>query len=108
MLHAFCLHLAFTVHQIVKSPWCPPFCVQVSKAFAAYGFFLMEKGVVIRRQEGVMRINCIDCLDRTNVIQVCTSLAGREAGTAWSTAMLLPTRASRKWAQGWCSASIRG
>lgn len=28
----------------------------------------------ICRQNGVFRVNCIDCLDRTNVVQVCMLL----------------------------------
>jgi len=32
------------------------------------------KGVVKKEQFGVSRVNCIDCLDRTNVVQVCCSV----------------------------------
>lgn len=31
----------------------------------------VDKEGTICRQNGVFRINCIDCLDRTNVVQVC-------------------------------------
>jgi hypothetical protein len=31
------------------------------------------KGEILLEQSGVVRSNCIDCLDRTNVTQVCTS-----------------------------------
>ena len=30
----------------------------------------VDKQGVICRQNGVFRVNCIDCLDRTNVVQV--------------------------------------
>jgi len=35
-----------------------------------YGYFLLLKdGSVVQQQDGVFRTNCIDCLDRTNVVQ---------------------------------------
>ena len=35
-----------------------------------YGYFLLMKdGSVVQQQDGVFRTNCIDCLDRTNVVQ---------------------------------------
>lgn len=42
---------------------------QVEEDFLRHGFFFVEAGSVVQRQVGVMRINCIDCLDRTNVVQ---------------------------------------
>lgn len=38
-------------------------------------FFLNEKGEIVEQQIGVVRTNCIDCLDRTNVTQ---SMIGRK------------------------------
>lgn len=32
-------------------------------------FLLLKDGTVVRQQDGVFRTNCIDCLDRTNVLQ---------------------------------------
>lgn len=32
-------------------------------------FLLTRDGTLISQQEGVFRTNCIDCLDRTNVVQ---------------------------------------
>lgn len=32
-------------------------------------FFLFDDGTLVSTQEGVFRTNCIDCLDRTNVVQ---------------------------------------
>lgn len=29
--------------------------------------------MLLSKQKGVFRVNCIDCLDRTNVVQVCVS-----------------------------------
>ncbi|GFH10532.1 SAC domain-containing protein, partial [Haematococcus lacustris] len=44
---------------------------QVSSDFTAQGFFRLNTASreVARQQSGVMRVNCIDCLDRTNVVQ---------------------------------------
>ncbi|KAK2166809.1 hypothetical protein LSH36_35g08022 [Paralvinella palmiformis] len=36
---------------------------------AKFGYFMLEGETVICSQEGVFRTNCIDCLDRTNVVQ---------------------------------------
>ncbi|GIL91240.1 hypothetical protein Vretimale_18840 [Volvox reticuliferus] len=52
--------------------------------FGKYGFFLYRNGKVERRQRGVMRTNCIDCLDRTNVVQ---GVLGRKALEAMLGAM---------------------
>ena len=30
----------------------------------------MSDNVLLSQQKGVFRVNCIDCLDRTNVVQV--------------------------------------
>lgn len=32
-------------------------------------FLLARDGALISQQDGVFRTNCIDCLDRTNVVQ---------------------------------------
>ncbi|XP_059055705.1 phosphatidylinositol-3-phosphatase SAC1 [Achroia grisella] len=34
-----------------------------------FGYFLSRGGTVLLRQSGLFRTNCIDCLDRTNVVQ---------------------------------------
>lgn len=34
-----------------------------------FGYFLSRGGTVLVRQSGVFRTNCVDCLDRTNVVQ---------------------------------------
>ncbi|CAH1640793.1 unnamed protein product [Spodoptera littoralis] len=36
---------------------------------AEFGYFLSRGGTVLLRQNGVFRTNCVDCLDRTNVVQ---------------------------------------
>lgn len=33
------------------------------------GFFAISRGEVVSNQNGIVRTNCIDCLDRTNVVQ---------------------------------------
>ena len=35
-----------------------------------FSFFWISGGIVMSQQKGVFRVNCIDCLDRTNVVQV--------------------------------------
>ncbi|EFJ44140.1 hypothetical protein VOLCADRAFT_95601 [Volvox carteri f. nagariensis] len=60
--------------------------------FDRFGFFLLRgsSGGVVRRQSGVMRTNCIDCLDRTNVVQ---GVLGRKALEAMLTSLdILPER----------------
>ncbi|KAJ0171301.1 hypothetical protein K1T71_012851 [Dendrolimus kikuchii] len=34
-----------------------------------FGYFMSRGGTVLLRQSGVFRTNCVDCLDRTNVVQ---------------------------------------
>ncbi|KAI3634939.1 hypothetical protein MIR68_007320 [Amoeboaphelidium protococcarum] len=48
----------------------------IAKLFEKYaaeirniGYFSRKSGQVLRMQNGVVRTNCIDCLDRTNVVQ---------------------------------------
>lgn len=43
----------------------------LEKAFEDYGFFLYDHdlNVIVKTQNGVFRTNCLDCLDRTNVVQ---------------------------------------
>jgi len=36
--------------------------------FKRFGFYVESRGLS-QRQGGVFRVNCIDCLDRTNVVQ---------------------------------------
>jgi hypothetical protein len=36
--------------------------------FERFGFYMEGRGLS-QRQGGVFRVNCIDCLDRTNVVQ---------------------------------------
>ncbi|XP_066394880.1 phosphoinositide phosphatase SAC8-like isoform X2 [Miscanthus floridulus] len=43
---------------------------QIEEAIHKQGYFLMNtKGEILWEQSGVLRSNCIDCLDRTNVTQ---------------------------------------
>ncbi|XP_057525303.1 phosphoinositide phosphatase SAC8 isoform X3 [Amaranthus tricolor] len=43
----------------------------ISEDFGNQGYFLVDSnGKVLEEQRGVIRSNCIDCLDRTNVTQV--------------------------------------
>lgn len=42
---------------------------ELSTDLVRHDFFLVENGVVVKKQQGVVRTNCVDCLDRTNVLQ---------------------------------------
>ncbi|KAI0054006.1 hypothetical protein FA95DRAFT_1551790 [Auriscalpium vulgare] len=42
---------------------------QLERSFEAQGFLWISDNLVLSRQQGVFRVNCIDCLDRTNVVQ---------------------------------------
>uniref|UniRef100_A0A4W3I431 Phosphatidylinositol-3-phosphatase SAC1 n=1 Tax=Callorhinchus milii TaxID=7868 RepID=A0A4W3I431_CALMI len=43
---------------------------QVAEQQDEFGYFLVDsEGSILLQQEGVFRTNCIDCLDRTNVVQ---------------------------------------
>ncbi|KAE8099187.1 hypothetical protein FH972_017190 [Carpinus fangiana] len=43
---------------------------QISEDFEKQGYFLIDaEGHIVEEQKGVVRVNCIDCLDRTNVTQ---------------------------------------
>lgn len=42
---------------------------QLKSTFADQGYFWTCQGEVMREQRGTFRVNCIDCLDRTNVVQ---------------------------------------
>ncbi|KAH9642854.1 hypothetical protein HF086_011901, partial [Spodoptera exigua] len=42
---------------------------QVLVNLAEFGYFLSRGGTILLRQNGVFRTNCVDCLDRTNVVQ---------------------------------------
>ncbi|KAK8177840.1 SacI homology domain-containing protein [Phyllosticta citrichinensis] len=48
----------------------------LGKNLKSFGWTVEENGQIIGRQSGVLRTNCMDCLDRTNVVQ---SALGREA-----------------------------
>lgn len=49
---------------------------QIKEHFNWQGFFLMKSLEAIQNQKGIVRVNCVDCLDRTNITQ---SLLGRKA-----------------------------
>ncbi|KAH7055949.1 SacI homology domain-containing protein [Macrophomina phaseolina] len=48
----------------------------LSKNLNTFGWTVEENGRIIQMQSGVLRTNCMDCLDRTNVVQ---SACAREA-----------------------------
>ena len=42
---------------------------QLRDSTDAYSFFLSDDDKVVFKQQGIYRTNCVDCLDRTNVVQ---------------------------------------
>ncbi|XP_029445325.1 phosphatidylinositide phosphatase SAC1 isoform X1 [Rhinatrema bivittatum] len=60
--HKECSHLRWDRLQILVD--------QVSELQDEFGYFLVDvDGKIMSQQEGTFRSNCMDCLDRTNVIQ---------------------------------------
>ncbi|KAG9318553.1 hypothetical protein JVU11DRAFT_645 [Chiua virens] len=41
----------------------------LGRAFESQGYFWISDDVLLSKQKEVFRVNCIDCLDRTNVVQ---------------------------------------
>ncbi|KAM1198468.1 hypothetical protein ACFX2H_009814 [Malus domestica] len=53
---------------------------QISEQFEKQGYFLVDaKGNILEEQKGIVRSNCIDCLDRTNVTQSCLAQKSLDA-----------------------------
>ncbi|GAB2223953.1 hypothetical protein Droror1_Dr00004698 [Drosera rotundifolia] len=66
--HRICGHIHFERLSILYD--------QIAEFLEKNGYFLLnEKGEKLEEQHGVVRTNCIDCLDRTNVTQ---SMIGRK------------------------------
>ncbi|KAH9930723.1 SacI homology domain-containing protein [Fomitopsis serialis] len=42
---------------------------QLERVFENQGYFWISNNTIMSRQNGVYRVNCIDCLDRTNVVE---------------------------------------
>jgi hypothetical protein len=42
---------------------------KMDRIFESQGYFWVSDNTVFSQQKGVFRVNCIDCLDRTNVVQ---------------------------------------
>ncbi|KAI0718313.1 SacI homology domain-containing protein [Fomitopsis betulina] len=42
---------------------------QLERVFENQGYFWISNDTIMSRQNGVYRVNCIDCLDRTNVVE---------------------------------------
>jgi hypothetical protein len=46
------------------------FSIYFVRSQEIYSYFWVSNNTVLSHQKGVFRVNCIDCLDRTNVVQV--------------------------------------
>jgi hypothetical protein len=67
--HSICGHIHFERLSILYD--------QIQTDLTTQGYYLRDpSGKLLQEQKGVVRTNCIDCLDRTNVTQ---SLLGRKA-----------------------------
>ncbi|KAI6022736.1 SacI homology domain-containing protein [Pisolithus marmoratus] len=42
---------------------------RLERTFESQGYFWVSNDILLSEQKGVFRVNCIDCLDRTNVVQ---------------------------------------
>ncbi|KAF8163607.1 SacI homology domain-containing protein [Crassisporium funariophilum] len=42
---------------------------RMERTFESQGYFWVSNDILFSRQKGIFRVNCIDCLDRTNVVQ---------------------------------------
>jgi SacI homology domain/Inositol phosphatase len=59
--HAECRGMRFeNVERLVK---------KLDDSLTSFGETVLEEGKVVKRQSGIIRTNCMDCLDRTNVTQ---------------------------------------
>ncbi|KAF9819771.1 hypothetical protein IEO21_01862 [Rhodonia placenta] len=47
---------------------------QLERTFENQGYFWISNNTMMSHQKGVFRVNCIDCLDRTNVVEVSLSM----------------------------------
>mgnify|MGYP001190028272 CR=1 FL=1 len=50
----------------------------LQEMLARMGYFWVDTHGKVCEQRGVFRVNCVDCLDRTNVVQTAIALAGLE------------------------------
>ncbi|KAG8217577.1 putative phosphatidylinositide phosphatase [Butyriboletus roseoflavus] len=42
---------------------------ELERTFESQGYFWISDHVLLSKQRGIFRVNCVDCLDRTNVVQ---------------------------------------
>ncbi|XP_018020970.1 synaptojanin-1 isoform X2 [Hyalella azteca] len=78
-----CPHIVFDFHQECRggntdnlSRKLQP---QIQQQIDSFCLFCLRGGVVVQEQRGVMRTNCLDCLDRTNRIQTFLGLERLDA-----------------------------
>lgn len=50
--------------------FCTPYTVKIHVCLLFSYYLADSEGKLLQEQKGVVRTNCIDCLDRTNVTQV--------------------------------------
>ncbi|KAL6630159.1 SacI homology domain-containing protein [Neocallimastix sp. 'constans'] len=69
--------LDFDFHEEYKSGEyrdCEEIIRTISNDLENYSYFLMKNNEIVSKQLGVVRVNCLDCLDRTNVVQTYIAL----------------------------------
>lgn len=64
-------HIVFDYHQEIKvnTKNINKLKEKLEKYFKAYSIFYMKGSEVLCEQQGTIRTNCLDCLDRTNCVQ---------------------------------------
>lgn len=78
---------AFDFHAIVKRDQyhrLEELAIATRSALSAFGYSLYDASldVIVQQQSGIFRTNCLDCLDRTNVVQ---TLFAKEHLKVWIT-----------------------
>lgn len=66
-------HVAFDYHTMIKGGNRENLSIlksKLEKSLSKFGFFHAEGGSVLQSQTGTIRTNCLDCLDRTNNVQM--------------------------------------
>jgi len=71
-LHLFSSYVEYDFHQETKGMKyenISHLVDQLGRVFETQGYYWISNSMLMSKQKGVYRVNCIDCLDRTNVVQ---------------------------------------
>lgn len=76
-------------HEAVRSDFSTS--PEINRSIDAYDYTAVDaaNGIVIQKQQGVFRVNCLDCLDRTNFVQdVISTMALRRFLSSYGSPLL--------------------